>query len=150
MTSLSAGVAEPARRGRFGARPPLVQAAFAAALAAAVVLVAVLVSAAQGAGITPARLAMLLLIAPVLEETIFRAGLHESLLRHAVPAGWAVVVTAIVFALVHTLLRADLAALSVVLPALATGLLYQRTRRIVPCIALHAAMNAVWLGGNLL
>jgi membrane protease YdiL (CAAX protease family) len=146
MTMLGADVAVAApagRLGRFGVVPAVVG---AVALGA----VAVLLAAGPGAGVSPARLAMLLLIAPVLEETIFRAGLHESLLRRSWPAGRALVATAIVFALVHALLRSDLAALAVVLPALAIGLLYQRTRRLVPCIALHAAMNALWLGWNLL
>ena len=36
-------------------------------------------------------------------------------------------------------------ALPVVPPALPVGALCQRQRRLVPCIALHAAFNAIWL-----
>ena len=97
---------------------------------------------------TPApRLLVLLLLGPLLEEAIFRAGLHEALLRRwaGLPALWANLVTAIAFGLAHMLVRGELAAGAVVLPALAIGLVYQRGRRLRHCIALHAAMNAAWL-----
>jgi membrane protease YdiL (CAAX protease family) len=35
------------------------------------------------------------------------------------------------------------------LPALAIGWIYQRTRRVAPCVALHAAMNALWMSWEL-
>jgi membrane protease YdiL (CAAX protease family) len=93
------------------------------------------------------RLVMLLMLAPLLEESIFRAGLQEALLRrwhsrpHMVNA-----VTATAFGLAHAIVRADAAAFAVVLPALLIGAVYQRTGRLRQCVVLHAAMNAAWLG----
>jgi len=106
--------------------------------------------AALGAGVAPARVAMLLLVAPLLEELVLRAGVHEALLRGAVDALAANLIAALVFGVVHVLLRGDPNAFGVALPALAIGWLYQHTRRLAPCVALHAAMNAAWLGWNLL
>lgn len=102
----------------------------------------------QGQLTPPALLIPMLIsvvLAPVLEETVFRLGLQESLLRR----GWQPLVTALVvalaFALAHLLLRgpAWLNA-ATALPALALGLLYTRTRRLSDCVLAHAGCNAVW------
>lgn len=89
---------------------------------------------------------VLLVLAPWAEEVVFRLGLQENLLRrwpgHALAA---IVVTALVFGLAHALLRQDPMALAVAAPALLLGLLYGRWRLLWPCVALHAAMNALWL-----
>lgn len=92
----------------------------------------------------------LVLVAPVLEEIVFRAGLQEELLRNArlraaAGAFSANVFTAAAFAAVHLALQPGLLAGLTVLPALLIGALYQRQRRLAPCIALHAFFNAVWL-----
>lgn len=88
---------------------------------------------------------VLLLAAPVLEEAVFRAGLHEALLRRGT-AAWATnVLTAGVFGCAHVVLHNDPASGWVVLPALAIGAVYIRWRRLRWCVALHAAMNATWL-----
>ena len=88
---------------------------------------------------------VLLIAAPVLEESLFRAGLHEALLRRG-GAGWlANGLTAAAFGLTHVLVRGDVAAFAVALPALAIGLVYSRWRRVRWCIALHATMNAIGL-----
>ena len=92
----------------------------------------------------------LVLVAPVLEETVFRAGLQEELLRNArlrAAAGTvsANVFTAFAFAAAHLALQPGLLAGLTVLPALVIGVIYQRQRRIAPCIALHALFNAIWL-----
>jgi membrane protease YdiL (CAAX protease family) len=96
-----------------------------------------------------APLAVLLLAAPVLEETVFRAGLQETLLRHLSPgtagAAAANALTALVFMAAHLALRPGLLSALTAVPALALGALYQRRRRLVPCIALHALFNAVGL-----
>ena len=94
-------------------------------------------------------LAVLLLAAPVLEETVFRAGLQEALLRRLSAGRYgeatANALTALAFMAAHLALRpSGLAALTAV-PALALGALYQRGRRLAPCIALHALFNAIWL-----
>jgi membrane protease YdiL (CAAX protease family) len=93
---------------------------------------------------------MLLVLAPLLEETVFRAGLQEALLRH-----WrrrpclANAMSAAAFGLAHAAVRADAAALAAALPALLIGAVYQRTGRLRYCIVLHAAMNAAWLGWSM-
>ena len=96
------------------------------------------------------RVAMLLLLAPLLEETVFRAGLQEALLRrwHALPH-LANAMTAVAFGLAHAAARNDATGFVVALPALLIGAVYQRTGRLRLCIALHAAMNASWLGWSM-
>jgi membrane protease YdiL (CAAX protease family) len=102
------------------------------------------------AGIEALRL---LVLAPLLEELIFRSGLQEALLRRSPRATrrgavFANVITATLFALCHfALQRGALSALTL-FPALAVGWIYQRTRRLAPCVAAHAAMNAMWLVGR--
>ncbi len=83
--------------------------------------------------------------APVVEEVIFRIGLHEELLTrlHSAPAANAL--TALAFAVAHGLSRGTPQSLLTLLPALAIGAMYQRSRRLAPSIALHATFNAVWL-----
>lgn len=85
-------------------------------------------------------------VAPLLEEVVFRAGLQDGLLRRGVRAPVAVGLTAVAFAAAHALLRPGPWALATLLPAWVLGELYQRTRRLAPCIALHAVFNAIWLG----
>lgn len=95
------------------------------------------------------RVLTLLLLAPLLEEAIFRAGLQEALLRRWQSHPCLVnAATAAAFGLAHVAIRVDLAAFSVALPALLIGEVYQRTGRLRLCVALHAAMNAAWLGWN--
>ena len=91
------------------------------------------------------RLAVLLVLAPLAEETVFRAGLHESLLRRGLRPFTANLATALAFGLAHVAVQRDLGALMVVAPALLLGVLYQRRRALAPCIVLHALMNALWL-----
>lgn len=87
----------------------------------------------------------LLLFAPVLEELVFRAGLHETLLRRLRLPLLANALTALVFALAHVMVRGDGAAFAVMLPALLIGIVYQRWRKVWPCVLLHGLMNAIWL-----
>ncbi|HRI17400.1 MAG TPA: JDVT-CTERM system glutamic-type intramembrane protease [Burkholderiaceae bacterium] len=93
-------------------------------------------------------LATLLILAPLVEEIVFRAGLQEALLRHAVrpDAAWiANALTALAFSAAHLALRPGVAAALTVLPALACGHLYEQRRQVAPCAALHSLFNAVWL-----
>lgn len=91
------------------------------------------------------RVLGLLIIAPVTEEIIFRGGLQESLLTRLKSRHTTNVLTAVAFALAHVLVRHDWAALIVLFPALLLGELYGRGRRLIPCILLHAGMNACWV-----
>lgn len=84
--------------------------------------------------------------APVLEETVFRAGLQDALLRRGVSEVLSVLLTAGAFALAHALWRPGPWAWATALPALLLGGVYLRTRRLWPCIALHALFNALWWG----
>ena len=93
-----------------------------------------------------AQLWTLLVIAPVLEEAVFRAGVHELLLRRArYPHQMSIVLTALLFGLAHVLVRGDVSAFLVTIPALAIGTIYRRSRQVRTCVAAHAAMNALWL-----
>lgn len=111
---------------------------------------AVALFALAGAALAPAPLATLLVVAPVLEEVVFRVGLQEALLRHlgqrrAGAALNANLLTALAFAAAHIAVRPGLLAGLTVLPALLIGYVYQRGRRVTPCIALHVLFNATWL-----
>jgi membrane protease YdiL (CAAX protease family) len=91
-------------------------------------------------------LVLLVLGAPLLEELVFRGGLQEQLLLARVSPGAANAWTVLAFALGHGLTRSWWLAAAVALPAWALGRLYQRERRLAPCVAAHAAMNLVWIG----
>ena len=91
-------------------------------------------------------LAVLLVGAPLLEEVVFRTGLHEQLLLARLSPASANALTAAAFALGHGLTRSWWLAVAVVLPGWALGRLYQRERRLAPCVAAHAALNMLWIG----
>jgi membrane protease YdiL (CAAX protease family) len=93
---------------------------------------------------------VLLALAPVAEELVFRAGLQEHLLRrlqaqHAAAAFAANALTALAFAAAHLAVHANVFAALTLLPALLIGRVYQQQRRLAPCIALHVLFNAIWL-----
>jgi membrane protease YdiL (CAAX protease family) len=91
----------------------------------------------------------LLLLSPVAEEIVFRAGMQEELLRRRVQPWLATLATALAFVAAHALVRdAGLAILWLALPAFALGIAYDRWRSLPLCIALHAAMNALWWAGG--
>ena len=106
---------------------------------------AMVAAVATGAGVGAVRIAILLLAAPLIEEAVFRLGLHETLLQRGFPPALANAATAAAFGLAHAVIRGDAWALLVALPALLIGAVYQRTRRLWHCVTLHSAMNAVWL-----
>src|SRR5690349_24562557 len=81
-----------------------------------------------------AALARLLLLAPVLEEWVVRAGLQEWLIRRSAPVP--VVVSAAAFALLHVGSGWHAAGL-VLAPGLALALLYQRGRDWRWCALAH-------------
>lgn len=106
-------------------------------------LLAGALAASSGAGF--GRIAVLIVFAPLAEEAFFRAGLQETLLRCQGSAPVANVLTALAFGLTHVLVRGDAGAFVVAGPALLIGAIYGHRRRVRLCVALHAAMNAVWL-----
>ncbi len=93
------------------------------------------------------------LLAAVLEEVIFRAGVQEMLLRRMDTAtglprylglSAANLLTALLFAAAHAWTRSLWLAVGTLAPALLLGWLYERRRKLWPCIALHAGFNLVW------
>ena len=92
---------------------------------------------------TPGSLLMTCLLAPVLEEMLFRGVILRSFLQRY-PRGIAIVHSAGVFGLAHMNLYQFVVGLTL---GLVTGWLYERTRSLWPCITLHAAYNSglTWL-----
>ncbi len=99
--------------------------------------------------VTPAPLVALLVLAPLLEETVFRGGIQHALLTRcgsAPGARFAInLFTASVFAAAHLFEHPGVWGALTFLPALLIGAVYQGRRRLVPCVALHALFNAIWL-----
>ncbi|MBL0419633.1 JDVT-CTERM system CAAX-type protease [Ramlibacter sp. AW1] len=97
------------------------------------------------------RIVMLLVVAPLVEEALFRSGMQEILLRRwpAWPAMAANALTAVAFGAAHALARDDATAFAVVIPALVIGVVYERTGKLRYCVALHAVMNAGWLAWHM-
>ncbi len=107
---------------------------------------AALLEAAQGGGSAIPHLresvfAMAVLIAPFAEEYLFRGLLYRALDREW--GGWrAVLGSAAFFAIYHP----PLSWLPVGVVGVANALLFRRTGRLLPAVALHMAYNAVVLG----
>jgi membrane protease YdiL (CAAX protease family) len=89
----------------------------------------------------PAIALRLLLLAPLLEEWVIRAGLQEWLVGRQRGAALTLLVPAAAFSLLH-LGAGWQAAASVSLPGLALGLIYRRWRDWRLCALVHALFNA--------
>ncbi len=79
------------------------------------------------------------LVAPLIEEALFRGLLLRGLLRNYGPL-WAVLITAVLFSLSHLLPVQFLGAFGF---GLLLGWVYLRTRSLWPCIIAHAIANLV-------
>ena len=88
---------------------------------------------------------MLLLVSPVVEETVFRAGLLAGLQRRGWSPASALGLSTLAFALAHGLSRSAVLGVGVILPGLLLGGLYLWRGRLRWCVAAHAAMNLLWL-----
>jgi membrane protease YdiL (CAAX protease family) len=96
-----------------------------------------------------------LVLAPLLEETVFRLGVHDALSMRLPNGAIAFVpaMTAVAFAGLHVVLAPDVRAwalaVATAIPAWWIGVMYERDRdrRLGPCVAWHAGFNLVWLGG---
>jgi membrane protease YdiL (CAAX protease family) len=90
----------------------------------------------------------LLLLSPLLEECVMRAGLQEWMMRRAPTRRWAwpwvwpVPASTAAFGLLH-LGSGWQAAVAVLAPGLALALLYQRTRSWWGCALMHSGFNAI-------
>lgn len=97
----------------------------------------------------PAALGRLIVLSPLLEEWVVRAGVQEWLIRNGQPdqrLAWlsSITLSTAVFGLLH--LRAGApAALRVMGPGLLIGLVYQYRRDWRWCALLHCAFNALAL-----
>jgi membrane protease YdiL (CAAX protease family) len=97
----------------------------------------------------PLTAAVLLFAAPLAEEAFFRAGLQEWLLRHRFSPWGANLLTAVSFTLAHCIARGtEPVTLAVLVPALALGWIYGRSRSLRLCIALHMLMNVIWISAS--
>ena len=76
-------------------------------LATALLVLLAIGAAATAAGVGVPRVWVLLVVAPLLEEAVFRAGLQDFLLRRTRPAWRANLLTALAFGLAHAALRGD-------------------------------------------
>ena len=83
----------------------------------------------------------LLVLSPLLEECVVRAGLQEWLMRRPWSRAWPVLVSTTAFGLLH-LGSGWQAAVAVLLPGLALALLYQRTRNCWWCALMHSGFNS--------
>ena len=104
---------------------------------------------------------LMTLVAPVLEEFVMRAGLHDAMLGRALAVRaeygaatapmqmrgttWRLLTLSLVFGVLH-LPRGLGLALAVVPAAMVIGWVYERTRSWKSCALLHATMNWAWLG----
>lgn len=91
----------------------------------------------QMASLTPGALVLVCVLAPVLEEMLFRGVILRSFLRRY-PRGVAITHSAGLFGLAHWNVYQFVGAMGF---GLLAGWLYERTRSLWPCIALHAAYN---------
>ena len=92
---------------------------------------------------SPGAIALVCVLAPVLEEMLFRGViLRAFLLRY--PPGTAIVHSAAIFGLMHMNIYQFVGAMTM---GLVLGWLYERTRSLFPCIVLHGAFNiaVMWL-----
>lgn len=94
-------------------------------------------------------LMMTVVVLPVLEEVVFRLGLHDALAARwparAGPLTLANAITAVVFCLCHLWAHPAGWALATVVPALVFGWAYERHRRLAAPVVLHAGYNAAYL-----
>ncbi len=93
-----------------------------------------------------------LLVAPVVEELFFRTMIQRRLLtrRRGRWKWWEVsaanAVTAVLFSAAHLAYGGPTQAILVAAPGLLLGVGYEKTGRVIVCMALHAAMNFIWMG----
>jgi membrane protease YdiL (CAAX protease family) len=117
--------------------------------AAGVAGLALATAAASAGGVGASTWLLWVLLLPLLEETVFRLGLQEDLLRRGLPHWLANGCTALCFTACHVLLRgASWASWAVLGPALLLGVVYGRSRQLRGCVALHALMNAGWIAAQ--
>lgn len=91
---------------------------------------------------------LLLIVAPPVEELLFRWGVQDGLEALGASPAVALCGSALSFAVLHGLCRSWVLGVAVLLPGLAFAVLYRRGRRLRSCVLAHAAANALWLFGS--
>lgn len=101
------------------------------------------------ASLDPGRLALAVLLAPVVEEVVFRGAVQPHLERYEAmrtrvfsQVDGANLVTSLIFAGCHLLNSPAVLATAVMVPSLALGRIRQLYGGVAPCIVLHAWFNA--------
>jgi membrane protease YdiL (CAAX protease family) len=118
------------------------------------VLVWMAVAALSLASLPEAAAVRSIIVAPWCEEMVFRWGLHDSLMRRIGDRHrpWAALIVAIAFAMCHLATvqqPSDLPrAAATFFPALWIGLIFERAKKLNPCVAWHAIFNFAWLLGT--
>ena len=93
------------------------------------------------------QLIWLILLAPLLEELLFRGGLQRwlyqmgSLKRSLMGFSWANWVTSFLFSVIHLLSQPSWVAVGVLVPSLIFGLFRDRYRSVIPGMGLHIGFN---------
>ncbi|HET7314543.1 JDVT-CTERM system glutamic-type intramembrane protease MrtJ [Salinisphaera sp.] len=98
----------------------------------------------------PAAVFWFVVVAPGVEEIVFRGGLQEWALRRgrrrARFVSRANLGASLAFAGAHLLTHAPVWAALMLVPSLVFGIAYERRRRLIAPVALHALYNACFLG----
>ncbi len=102
-------------------------------------------------GVDWRQVIVVVLIAPLLEEVVFRGGIQHWLSRWPTLAGRAMgislanVCTSVLFSATHLINQSPLTAVAVFVPSLVFGWVFDRYARILPCVVLHGFYNAGYL-----
>ena len=109
-------------------------------------------AAAPGLGVMIVAVVMSVVIAPLLEETVYRGLLQTWLLSWlGADRRWAAVgLAAAAFSLVHAPGASGVGLAGLFVLGLVLGVLYERTGSLLPCVVAHAGYNAATIAAGLL
>jgi membrane protease YdiL (CAAX protease family) len=111
----------------------------------------VLISA-EGGGWFVVLVLCVLIVAPIVEEIMYRGLLQDMLRRMGMPAWWAIVTTSLIFALMHWGNARPHALVALFVLSLGFGWSYERTGRLAAPMTMHLLFNAgnlalgLWVG----
>lgn len=94
----------------------------------------------QGMTLDPIGLLAVCVMAPLVEEGVFRGTIERKMLEKNMNPWWAIVISALLFAIMHINLTQGITALIL---GLFLGWVYYRTRNIWLCIFVHAVNNTM-------
>ena len=93
-----------------------------------------------------AMVVMVLIIAPMMEEVMYRGLMQTALVEFGIGRWPAIGVTSAIFALMHAGIAAPHALVALFVFSLGLGCVYERTGRLVAPIVMHAVFNAANFG----